>query len=74
MDRVVGRLSTELEDLKETLRVPRCRLHRTDELALGKMIGARARHQKALSLDELQRQLIELAISRLSLRDVFLCV
>src|ERR1700756_4006269 len=44
------------------------------EVLGGKMIGARTGHQQTIPVNQLQRELIELAIRRLSLRDVLLAL
>src|ERR1700728_1829288 len=74
MHRVVGRLAGDFEDLHAAPAVARRCLYRGDELLDGKMIGARARHQQSLLREQRQRELIQLAVARLTLRQVFLAL
>ena len=72
--RVVGRLATGLENLHEPPAVAGGGLDGRDQVVCGHVVRAGTRDQQAVAFHEPQRQLIELAISGLSLRDILLAL
>src|SRR5438309_1385025 len=74
VDRMIGRLPAGLQDLHEAAGVPPRELDGTHQVLRGEVIGAGAGHQQAIAVDELEGELIELAIGGLPLRNIFLAL
>src|ERR1700722_13204639 len=72
MDRMIGRLAAGLEDLHKTPRVTGSGLDSANQLLRCQVIGARTGHEQPVPVDEIQGELIELPVCRLSLRNVLL--
>src|ERR1700752_1002323 len=72
MDGMIGRLTAGLQNLYELARMPGRRLNGGHEVVGRKVVGAGAGDEQSVSLHETQCQLVQLAVRRLSLRNVLL--
>src|SRR5579863_2832276 len=74
MYRVVGGLAARLQNLHKPSTVTGGRLDRVDKLLGAQVIRAGAGHQQPLIGKHLQGELVELAVRRLAVRDIFLAL
>src|SRR5262245_8416632 len=74
MNRMIGRLPADFDDLHEPVEVPRRALNRADETRRFEMIRTRARHEHTVALEDLHGELIESLVRRLAFRNVFLAL
>ena len=69
---MIGRLSAGLENLDEAARMAGRRLNRGDEIIRGKVIRAGAGDEQPVPSHQGQRELVQLALRGLTLRDILL--